>query len=68
MTPKTPNSTINKKSFDKKLSLNGTAGGLSSSDESRTRLMRFYFRTTVETVNINSDSKYKLIQKIIGFL
>ena len=66
--PLTPNSTINKKSFDKKLSLNGTAGGLSSSDESRTRLMRFQLRTTVETVTINSNSKYKLTQFVIESL
>ena len=68
MTPKTPNSTINKKALTQNCHCNGTAGGLSSSDESRTRLMRFCFRTTVETVTINSNSKYKLTQKIIEFL
>ena len=68
MTPKTPNSTINKKALTKNCHWNGTSGGLSSSDESRTRLIRFYFRTTVETVTINSNSKYKLFQKIIDFL
>ena len=41
MTPKTPTSTINKKALTKNCHWNGTAGGLSSSDESRTRLMRF---------------------------
>ena len=42
MTPKTPNSTINKKkTVTKNCHWNGTAGGLSSSDESRTRLMHF---------------------------
>ena len=38
--PKKPNNTINKKALTKNFHWNGTAGGLSSSDESRTRLMR----------------------------
>ena len=48
MTPKTPNSTISKKILTKNCHWNGTAGGLSSSDESRTRLMRLQLRATVE--------------------
>ena len=75
MTHKTTNSTqcstINKKALTKNCHWNGTAGGLSSSDESRTRSLDAYLsklRTTVETITINSNSKYKLTQKIIDFL
>ena len=50
MNPKTLNSIIKlKKNFEKKMSLEWYSSGLSSSDESRNRLMRLLLRATVET-------------------